>query len=156
MRAMLRDFQGCTRYMLLLSYHRMHHWPCRTLFFTLSHFSKWHVGCCIAEVTELDVMHSVLVMEKRTEGGVKVKYGLRSGSESSSASIPAPESGVLAGGLNLGRYGLFGQSSNSSDHVVLPASPKRKADHAELTSGGLCRRLPFQDLAMKRGWQRPG
>ena len=95
-------------------------------------------------------MYSVLVMEKRTEGGVKVKYGLRSGSESSSASIPAPETGGPAGVLNLGRYGLFGQSSNSTDHVVLPASPKRKADHAELTSGGLCRPLRFQVLAVQR------
>ena len=88
-------------------------------------------------------MYSELVMEKKTDGGTRVKYGLRSGSESCSASVPAPEQGGPAGGLKLGRFGLFGQSSNSTDHVVLPASPKRKADHAELTSGGFWQPLLF-------------
>jgi len=79
-------------------------------------------------------------MERKTGGGVRVKYGLRSGSDSgSSASGPAPEAGE--GSHHPSRYGLFGQSSNSTDHVVLPALPKRKAENAELTSGASMQRF---------------
>jgi hypothetical protein len=86
-------------------------------------------------LTILQLTHTEpLFMERRTESGVRVKYGLRSGSESSSSSVPVPEA---SGSDARVRYGLPGQSSSSADHVVLPASPKRKAERAELTSGDI-------------------
>ena len=77
-------------------------------------------------------------MDRRSAAYGRNKFGLRSGSESSSSSVAGAavsEAGRPSETHGRNKFGLFGQGSSSTDHLGLPASPKRKAENAELTSG---------------------